>query len=295
MAASIIDGKAVASQIKARVKTDIEHWVSKSNRTPKLQVILVGDNPASQSYVKSKTTDCEEVGIDSDTLFLPDTISEKELCGIIHKFNADENTDGILVQLPVPDHISTHSIIEAIDYRKAADGFHPMNVGRMQVGQPAFRPCTPAGIMELFDHYSIPTKGKHIVVIGASQIVGTPMAIMLSREKDGGKATVTLCHRYTKDLTKHTINADILVVAVGSPGLITGTMVKEDVVVIDVGINRVADNKNARGYKLVGDCDFESVREKASWITPVPGGVGPMTRALLMKNTLLAAKKALYP
>jgi len=260
-----------------------------------LQVILVGDNPASQSYVKSKTTDCEEVGIDSDTLFLPDTISEKELCEIIHKFNEDDNTDGILVQLPVPDHISTHAIIEAIDYRKDVDGFHPMNVGRMQVGQPAFRPCTPAGIMELFGHYSIPTKGKHIVVIGASQIVGTPMAIMLSREKDGGKATVTLCHRYTKDLTKHTINADILVVAVGSPGLITGTMVKEDVVVIDVGINRVADNTNERGYKLVGDCDFESVREKASWITPVPGGVGPMTRALLMKNTLLAAKKALYP
>jgi len=295
MAASYIDGKVVASQIKARVKTDIEHWVSKENRTPKLQVILVGDNPASQSYVKSKTTDCEEVGIDSDTLFLPDTISEKELCEIIHTFNEDENTDGILVQLPVPDHISTHAIIEAIDYRKDVDGFHPMNVGRMQVGQPAFRPCTPAGIMELFDHYSIPTKGKHIVVIGASQIVGTPMAIMLSREKDGGKATVTLCHRYTKDLTKHTINADILVVAVGSPGLITGTMVKEDVVVIDVGINRVADNTNDRGYKIVGDCDFESVSEKASWITPVPGGVGPMTRALLMKNTLLAAKKALYP
>ncbi|NCQ11388.1 MAG: bifunctional methylenetetrahydrofolate dehydrogenase/methenyltetrahydrofolate cyclohydrolase FolD [Bacteroidetes bacterium] len=295
MAASYIDGKVVASQIKARVKTDIEHWVSKDNRLPSLQVILVGNNPASQSYVKSKTTDCEEVGIDSDTLFLPDTISEKELCEIIHTFNEDENTDGILVQLPVPDHISTHAIIEAIDYRKDVDGFHPMNVGRMQVGQPAFRPCTPAGIMELFDHYSIPTKGKHIVVIGASQIVGTPMAIMLSREKDGGKATVTLCHRYTKDLTKHTINADILVVAVGSPGLITGTMVKEDVVVIDVGINRVADNTNDRGYKIVGDCDFESVSEKASWITPVPGGVGPMTRALLMKNTLLAAKKALYP
>jgi len=295
MAASYIDGKVVASQIKARVKTDIEHWVSKDNRLPSLQVILVGNNPASQSYVKSKTTDCEEVGIDSDTLFLPDTISEKELCEIIHTFNEDENTDGILVQLPVPDHISTHAIIEAIDYRKDVDGFHPMNVGRMQVGQPAFRPCTPAGIMELFDHYSIPTKGKHIVVIGASQIVGTPMAIMLSREKDGGKATVTLCHRYTKDLTKHTINADILVVAVGSPGLITGTMVKEDVVVIDVGINRVADNTNDRGYKIVVDCDFESVSEKASWITPVPGGVGPMTRALLMKNTLLAAKKALYP
>jgi 5,10-methylene-tetrahydrofolate dehydrogenase/methenyl tetrahydrofolate cyclohydrolase len=295
MAASIIDGKIVASQIKARVKIDIEHWISRGNRTPKLQVILVGDNPASQSYVKSKTTDCEEVGIESETLFLPDTISEKELCEIIHSYNADINTDGILVQLPVPDHISSHAIIEAIDYRKDVDGFHPMNVGRMQVGQPAFRPCTPAGIMELFGHYSIPTKGKHVVVVGASQIVGTPMAMMLSREKDGGKATVTLCHRYTKDLTKHTINADILVVAVGSPGLITGTMVKEDVVVIDVGINRVADNTSEKGYKIVGDCDFNSVSEKASWITPVPGGVGPMTRALLMKNTLLAAKKALYP
>lgn len=295
MAASIIDGKLVAGLIKSRVKEDIQHWVDKGNRRPRLQVILVGDSPASYSYVKSKTNDCVEVGIDSDTLQLPDTISELELRGIIHGFNEDELTDGILVQLPIADHIPEQVIIETIDYRKDVDGFHPMNIGRMQVGQPAFRPCTPAGIMELFNHYSIPTKGKHVVVVGASQIVGTPMAMMLSREKDGGKSTVTLCHRYTKDLTKHTINADIIVVAVGSPGIITAQMVKEDVVIIDVGINRVADHSNERGYKIVGDVDFASVSEKASWITPVPGGVGPMTRAILMKNTLLAAKKSIYP
>jgi methylenetetrahydrofolate dehydrogenase (NADP+)/methenyltetrahydrofolate cyclohydrolase len=295
MAASIIDGKLVANLIKERVKEDISNWVAKGNRAPKLQVILVGDNPASYSYVKSKTTDCIEVGIESDTLQLPDTISDKELREIIQGFNEDDSVDGILVQLPIPDHIPPQAIIESIDYRKDVDGFHPMNVGRMQVGQPSFRPCTPAGIMELFNHYSIPTKGKHVVVVGASQIVGTPTAMLLSREKDGGKSTVTLCHRYTKDVTKHTINADILVVAVGSPGLITSQMVKEDVVIIDVGINRVADHENERGYKIVGDVDYKSVSEKASWITPVPGGVGPMTRAMLMKNTLLAAKKSLYP
>lgn len=295
MAASIIDGKLVAGLIKTRVKEDIQHWVDKGNRRPRLQVILVGDNPASYSYVKSKTTDCLEVGIDSDTLQLPDTVSEKELRELIQSFNDDDATDGILVQLPIPDHISEQAIIETIDYRKDVDGFHPMNIGRVQVGQPAFRPCTPAGIMELFNHYSIPTKGKHIVVVGASQIVGTPTAMMLSREKDGGRSTITLCHRYTKDLTKHTIDADIIVVAVGSPGLITPQMVKDDVVVIDVGINRVADHSNERGYKIVGDVDFASVSEKASWITPVPGGVGPMTRAILMKNTLLAAKKSIYP
>lgn len=295
MAASIIDGREVAALIKDRVKADVAHWINSGHRKPKLQVILVGDNPASKTYVNAKTRDCEEVNIDSDSLFLPDTVSAKELERVIKKYNKDDEIDGILVQLPIPDHIPPQYVIESIDHRKDVDGFHPMNVGRLQLGQPSFRPCTPAGIMELFEHYSIQTKGKHVVCVGASQIVGTPMAIMISREKDGGKATTTICHRYTKDLTKHTISADILIVAVGSPGLISGQMIKEDVVIVDVGINRVADHTSSKGYKLVGDCDFDSVSEKASWITPVPGGVGPMTRAMLMKNTLLAAKKALYP
>lgn len=295
MSASIIDGKKVADLIKTRVAEDVKHWVDGGHRNPKLQVILVGNNPASQTYVNAKTKDCIEVGIESDTLRLPDTISDKELRAVIDKYNKDDDTDGILVQLPIPDHISPHAIIEAIDHRKDVDGFHPMNAGRMLVGQPSFRPCTPAGIMELLDYYSIQTKGKHTVVVGASQIVGTPMSMMISRERDGGKSTTTICHRYTKDLTKHTIDADILVVAVGNPGLITGQMVKEGVVVIDVGINRVADHTREKGYRLAGDVNFEEVSEKASWITPVPGGVGPMTRAMLMKNTLLAAKKAIYP
>lgn len=297
MSANIIDGKYVASLMREAVKKDVEDWVSKGNRPPKLQVILIGDNPGSRTYVGAKTRACIEVGIESDTLVLSDTVSDKELKQIVKKYNNDDATDGILVQLPLPSHIAPLSVIESIDYRKDVDGFHPMNVGRMTVGQPAFRSCTPAGIIELFNHYSIPTKGKHAVVVGASNIVGSPMAIMLSRENDSemGKSTVTLCHRYTKDLTQHTVHADILVVAVGQPNFITGQMVKEGVIVIDVGMNRVPDSKMKRGYRLVGDCEFETVSEKASWVTPVPGGVGPMTVAMLMKNTLLAAKKSLYP
>jgi methylenetetrahydrofolate dehydrogenase (NADP+)/methenyltetrahydrofolate cyclohydrolase len=195
----------------------------------------------------------------------------------------------------LPQHIPQLAVIESIDHRKDVDGFHPMNVGRLAIDQPAFKPCTPAGIMELFRHYSIPIKSKHAVVVGASNIVGSPMALMLSRENSTGKATTTICHKYTRDLTSHTIVADILIVAVGSPHLIKAEMVKEGVVVIDVGINRLGDESNAKGYKLVGDTDFEAIKEKASYITPVPGGVGPMTRAMLMKNTLLAAKKSLYP
>jgi len=228
-------------------------------------------------------------------LNLPDTISAKDLKEEINKINMDDSIDGILVQLPLPSHLSTHDVIESIDYRKDVDGFHPMNVGRLAVDQPTFRSCTPAGIFELFKHYSIQVKSKHAVVVGASNIVGSPMAIMLSRENSSGKATTTICHKYTKDITRHTIDADILIVAAGQPGLIKSEMVKEGVVIIDVGINRVADETTEKGYKLVGDCDFDGLREKASWITPVPGGVGPMTVAMLMKNTLLAAKKSIYP
>jgi methylenetetrahydrofolate dehydrogenase (NADP+) / methenyltetrahydrofolate cyclohydrolase len=293
--ANIIDGLLVSAKIREEVRSDVADWIAAGNRAPKLKVVLIGNNPASKVYVGSKTRACKEVGIESDTLILPDTTSEKDLKAKIQEFNKDDSVDGILIQLPLPAHMTPLAVIESIDHRKDVDGFHPMNVGRLTIGQPCYRSCTPAGIMELLKHYSLPVKSKHVVVVGSSNIVGSPAAIMLSRENEEGKATVSICNKYTRDLTKHTIGADIIIVAAGVPGLITGQMVKEDVVVIDVGMNRVADPSNERGYRLVGDCDFDSVAEKASWLTPVPGGVGPMTVAMLMKNTLLAAKKAVYP
>jgi methylenetetrahydrofolate dehydrogenase (NADP+)/methenyltetrahydrofolate cyclohydrolase len=295
MSAKIIDGKKVASFTRKQVQKDVKDWVNAGHRAPFLQVVLIGTNPASDVYVKSKTRACKEVGIETETRRLPDTISAAELKKIIKDYNANDAIDGILVQLPLPTHITAADVIESINYRKDIDGFHPMNIGRMTVGQPSYISCTPAGILELLEYYSIPTKGKHAVVVGASNIVGRPISTLLSREKGFGKATTTICHKYTKDLTQYTIAADIIVVAAGQPHLITADMVKEGVVIFDVGINRVADETKEKGYSLVGDCDFDAVREKASWITPVPGGVGPMTVAMLMKNTLLAAKKSIYP
>lgn len=295
MAVNIINGILVAEHVRSEVRDDVQHLISRGQRPPKLMVVIVGSDPASQIYVRAKTTACSKVGIESETMRLPDTISEKEMREIIRSLNENPDIDGILVQLPLPAHIHPLTVIETIDPRKDVDGFHPMNVGRLTIGQPTFKSCTPAGVLELLRYYSIPTKGKHAVVVGASNIVGSPMAIMLSRENDTGKATTTICHKYTKDLTKHTIDADILVVAVGLPRLITGHMVKEGAVVIDVGMNRIPDPTSEKGYMLVGDCEYDSVAEKASWITPVPGGVGPMTVAMLMKNTLLAAKNSIYP
>lgn len=295
MSAEIIDGKKVAELVRERVREDVTDWKAKGNRAPFLQVILVGDDPASKVYTGAKTRACEDVGIETNTEILQDTISARELKSIIQKYNEEDAVDGILVQLPLPNHLSALDVIESIDHRKDVDGFHPMNVGRLTVDQPCFRSCTPAGIMELFKHYSIPVKAKHAVVVGASNIVGSPMAIMLSRENASGKATTTICHKYTKDLTQHTISADVLIAAAGQPHLIKAEMIKEGAVIIDVGINRIADEHSEKGYKLVGDVDYESVSKKASWITPVPGGVGPMTVAMLMKNTLLAAKKSIYP
>ncbi len=295
MSAEIIDGKKVAELVRNRVREDVSDWKDKGNRAPFLQVVLVGDDPASRVYTGAKTKACEDVGIKTKTEILQDTISGKELKALIREYNTDDSIDGILVQLPLPSHLSSHDVIETIDHRKDVDGFHPMNVGRLSLDQPCFKSCTPAGIMELFKHYSIGVKAKHAVVVGASNIVGSPMATMLSRENSSGKATTTICHKYTKDLTLHTINADILIVAAGQPHLVKAEMVKEGAVIVDVGINRVADETSEKGYKLVGDVDFESVKKKASWITPVPGGVGPMTVAMLMKNTLLAAKKSIYP
>ena len=291
MSAKIIDGKKVAKLTRDEVRQDVEDWIEDGNRSPFLQVVLVGSNPASDVYVGAKTRACKEVGIETDTMRLPDTISAKELKATITELNNDESVDGILVQLPLPNHLSSHDVIESIDYRKDVDGFHPMNVGRLTVGQPSFRSCTPAGIFELFKHYSIPTKSCHAVIVGASNIVGRPISILLSKEEGGGKATTTVCHKYTKDLTRHTISADILIVAAGQPNLVKGEMVKEGVVVIDVGINRVADETKEKGYSLVGDCHFKSVKEKASWITPVPGGVGPMTITALLSNTMKAAQR----
>lgn len=295
MPAQLIDGKKVAELTRSQIREDVKSWVNQGNRAPFLQVIQVGTDPASSTYIRAKTRACSDVGIETATAHLSDTISAKELKQEVDKFNNDDSVDGILVQLPLPLHLSSHDVIECINHRKDVDGFHPMNVGRLAVDQPTFRSCTPAGIFELFNHYSIQVKSKHAVVVGASNIVGSPVAIMLSRENSSGKATTTICHKYTKDITRHTIDADILIVAAGQPGLIKAEMVKEGVVIIDVGINRVADENTKKGYKLVGDCDFDGLREKASWITPVPGGVGPMTVAMLMKNTLLAAKKSIYP
>jgi len=295
MSAKLIDGKKVASLMRKEVKEDVAEWIKKGNRPPFLQVALVGSDPASNVYVRAKMRACEEVGIATATERLPDTISARELKATIRKYNNDDSIDGILVQLPLPAHLSQHDVIECIDHKKDVDGFHPMNVGRLALDQPTFRSCTPAGIFELLNYYSITTKSKHAVVVGASNIVGSPMAVMLSREHGEGKATTTICHKFTKDLTAHTISADIIVVAAGQPNLIKGEMVKEGVVVIDVGMNRVPDDSKERGYQLVGDVEYETVKEKASWITPVPGGVGPMTVAMLMKNTLLSAKKSIYP
>lgn len=295
MSAQLIDGKKVAEITRAQIREDVKSWMNQGNRAPFLQVIQVGQDPASSTYIGAKTRACNDVGIETGTAHLADTISARELKQEIRKFNESDSVDGILVQLPLPSHLSSHDVIESIDHKKDVDGFHPMNVGRLAVDQPTFKSCTPAGIFELFKHYSIQVKSKHAVVVGASNIVGSPMAIMLSRENSAGKATTTICHKYTKDITRHTIDADLLIVAAGQPGLIKAEMVKEGVVIIDVGINRVADEKSKKGYKLVGDCDFDGLREKASWITPVPGGVGPMTVAMLMKNTLLAAKKSIYP
>jgi methylenetetrahydrofolate dehydrogenase (NADP+)/methenyltetrahydrofolate cyclohydrolase len=294
MSAEIIDGKKVAELVRDRIREDVQDWKAKGNRTPFLQVILVGDDPASKVYTGAKTRACEDVGIETHTNVLQDTISAKELKSIIRKYNQDDGVDGILVQLPLPAHLSAYDVIECIDYRKDVDGFHPVNYGRMASNLPAYVPATPFGVMELLKRYDIITKGKHCVVVGRSHIVGSPVSILMGSANYPGDATVTLTHRHTVDLAKHTKQADILIVAVGKPGLITGDMVKNDVVVIDVGTTRVPDASKKSGFALKGDVVFDDVAKKATHITPVPGGVGPMTRAGLLMNTWLAAQKEIY-
>lgn len=284
----LIDGKKVSDEIKHELTEKVKSKKEEIGKVPGLVTILVGDNPASQSYVTMKGKACEQLGMFSILEKYNSDMTESELLNLVEKYNNDERIHGILVQLPLPKHINEDKIIEAINPAKDVDGFHPINMGNLVIGKDAFYPCTPYGILELIKRYKIETKGKHCVVVGRSNIVGKPIANMMLQKKEGANCVVTVCHSAAKDLSKYTKDADILIAAIGSPNFITGDMVKEGVVVIDVGINRVEEKTAKKGYKLVGDVDFETVAEKSAFFTPVPGGVGPMTIAMLMKNTYTA-------
>jgi methylenetetrahydrofolate dehydrogenase (NADP+)/methenyltetrahydrofolate cyclohydrolase len=289
MAAQIIDGKKISEDIRREVKEATQRLQTERGFVPGLAFILVGDNPASQSYVRMKGKACEEVGFYSVTERMPAETPQDSLLTKVHEFNADPRIHGILVQLPLPGHIDEHKVIESIDPRKDVDGFHPINVGRLVIGEQCFRPCTPAGIQELLIRSGNDPAGKHVVVLGRSNIVGKPTANILLQKQLGANAVVTVAHTGAKDLSLYTKTADILVAAIGKAETITGAMLKEGVVVIDVGSNRVDDPTSKSGYRFVGDVHFESARKVAKAITPVPGGVGPMTIAMLLKNTLQAA------
>ena len=286
--AEILDGLSVSQKIKQEIKEEVTKIVQSGKKAPHLAAILVGENGASKAYVNSKVKDCKEVGFTSSLLKFPDTICENELLEEIKKLNENEEIDGFIVQLPLPKGIDQEKIIMAIDPKKDVDGFHPENFGKMALEMDSLLPATPFGIMQLLERYNIDTKGKKCVVIGRSRIVGRPMSILMSAK--GTDATVTLIHSHTPNIEEYTPQADIVIVALGIPNYLKEDMIKEGAVVIDVGITRVNDDSE-RGYHLVGDVDFEACEKKASFITPVPGGVGPMTRAMLMKNTLLAYKK----
>lgn len=290
----IIDGKKVAQKIYQEIKEEVSNIQQKGQKPPHLAAILVGNNGASLTYVNNKIKACKQVGFQSTLIHLPEHISEKALINEIHKLNTNPHIDGFIVQLPLPPHINEHNIIQHISPDKDVDGFHPINIGRMVLNLPCFISATPYGIIQLLQYYQISPVGKHCVVIGRSHIVGTPISILLSKNTPTGNATVTLCHSYTQQLKKYSIQADILISAVGKPHFITADMVKEGAIVIDVGITRINANDNASGYKILGDVHFEEVAPKCTYITPVPGGVGPMTIASLLKNTLLAAKKLIY-
>jgi len=291
--AIIIDGKKVAEEIKLELKDKIDDVKKRTGKIPGLVAILVGDNPASQVYVSSKSKACNEIGMYSKVENLSANISEKELIERINYYNNDDNFHGILVQLPLPKHINEQKIIESIIPEKDVDGFHPVNVGNLVIGKDTFYPCTPYGIVELLKRYSIEIKGRHVVVVGRSNIVGKPVANMLLQKKEGANAIVTVCHSAAEDLSRYTKDADILIAAIGKENFITADMIKDGAVIIDVGINRVEDKNSKKGYKIVGDVKFDEVEKKASYITPVPGGIGPMTIAMLLKNTFLAFTKFL--
>ena len=286
----LLDGKKIASEIRKELKEKIDDLKSKGRAVPGLVAILVGENPASQIYVASKSKACEEIGMKTKVEKLPSTLSEKELISIIEKYNSDSEYHGILVQLPLPKHINENKIIEAISPKKDVDGFHPMSVGNLVIGKETFVSCTPAGIQELLKRYYINTRGKHVVVVGRSNIVGKPIANLMLQKNDYANSIVTVCHSAASDISYYTKQADILIAAIGQPEMIKGDMVKDDVVVIDVGINRIEDKTFSKGYRIVGDVAFQEVSAKASYITPVPGGVGPMTIAMLLSNTFKAYK-----
>ncbi|MBN2313707.1 MAG: bifunctional methylenetetrahydrofolate dehydrogenase/methenyltetrahydrofolate cyclohydrolase FolD [Sedimentisphaerales bacterium] len=291
MTARIIDGKQVAAEMRAELKAEVAR-LKEQGIIPGLGVVLVGDDPASKSYVTAKERACEEIGIYSDDNRLDASISQRELMALVEKMNGDPKINGILVQSPLPDGLNEPEVVLAIDPAKDVDGFHPVNVGKMVIGEKAFWPCTPHGIIQMLIHSGVTIEGADIVIVGRGNLVGKPLANLLIQKSNMGNATVTVCHTRTKNLSNHTKRADIVVAAVGRPNTITADMVKDGAVVIDVGVNRVEDATKKRGYRLVGDVDFETVKEKASLITPVPGGVGPMTITMLLYNTVESAKRA---
>lgn len=290
----IIDGKQTAKDIKKEIAEEVVKMVASGQRPPHLAAILVGNDGGSETYVANKVKACEDCGFESSTLRFDATITEEELIAEIKGLNENPNVDGFIVQLPLPKHINEERVIEAIDYRKDVDGFHPINVGRLSIGLPGFKSATPSGIIELLDRYGIETKGKHAVVLGRSNIVGKPIAMLLMQKSKPGDCTVTVCHSSTQNLKEICLQADIIIAALGCPEFVKADMVKPGAVIIDVGTTRVADATRPTGYRLTGDVDFANVAEKASYITPVPGGVGPMTICSLMKNTLLARKGELF-
>ena len=287
----LLDGKKVSQELRNEIAEEVKKFTANGNRAPHLAAVLVGNNGASITYVNAKIKACEEVGFKSSLVRLSDTISQTELLAEVQKLNEDEEVDGFIVQLPLPDQIKEQKVIMAIDPKKDVDGFHPQNLGRMALNMHAFVPATPAGIIELLDRYNIETGGKHCVILGRSHIVGLPMSILMSRNTYPGNSTVTVCHSHTRNIEDIIRSADILIAAVGRPNFVRGDMVKKGVVVVDVGITRIVDTSKKSGYKLVGDVHFDEVSQKAAFITPVPGGVGPMTIASLMKNTMISARR----
>ncbi|WP_299821481.1 tetrahydrofolate dehydrogenase/cyclohydrolase catalytic domain-containing protein [uncultured Pontibacter sp.] len=291
---TLLDGKKTSEAILQEIAHEVQAIKANGGKVPHLAAVLVGNDGGSVTYVNNKVLACDRIGFGSSLIRYEDTVTEQELLQKIQELNEDDNVDGFIVQLPLPKHINAEKVIESIDPRKDVDGFHPTNVGRMVAGLNAYLPATPAGILQLLQRYDIQTSGKHCVVIGRSNIVGSPMSILMSKAAYPGNATVTLCHRNTNNLAYHTRQADIIISAVGIPGLVTADMVKDGAVVIDVGTTRVQDASRKSGYRLRGDVDFDAVAPKCSFITPVPGGVGPLTIAMLMQNTLRAAKKEVY-
>ena len=290
----LIDGKKIADDIKKEIAIEVEKMVAEGKKRPHLAAILVGHDGGSETYVAHKVKACEQCGFTSTLIRFEDDVTEEKLLETIEELNNNVDVDGFIVQLPLPKHISEQKIIEAIDYRKDVDGFHPINVGRMSIGLPCFLSATPAGIIELLRRYNIPTKGANCVVLGRSNIVGKPVATLMMQKGYPGDATVTVCHSATKNIKEICAQADIIIAALGSPGFVTEDMVKPGAVIIDVGTTRVPDASRKSGFRLRGDVDFENVAEKCSFITPVPGGVGPMTIVSLMKNTLLAGQHIIY-